>query len=208
MVHCVLLLLSVLGCTGSVPPPEVSLSSDGLTVHSSAGITAVSVMAPDGIPLQPQRPPAPVHDLEVRLRLTTPGDYTVSVHTTAGNHVLKVPVEAPPAPLSVSVEAPVGQGQHPVEDGAVVPFTMIGGAPVQVSVLLTALQSGDGAVFVDGARLSGRALKDGERLPALVSLSAAADVEVFLGESVTRFQLVPQEVTLAEAQLVLQLSLV
>lgn len=204
MLRCVWILVALLGCA-EAPPPTVSVSAEGLTVRSAEGITRVEVRDPQGVPLLPQRPPVAVEAVELRLRLEEAGRYTVVVDTLRGHHEIVVPIEALPLPLSVMVEAPVGQGRQVIEDGAVVPFTLIDGRSIQAAITLTARQREQGRIKIDGEIVREQRLQDGERLVALVELSEAVAVQATLGGVEIAFTLSPVAMSLDEARAALEI---
>ena len=200
-----LALLVWLGCAVSSAPPQVSLTDEGIAVSAEAGIVSVALIDPDGVPLVRQRPPSPLTHLGLQVRLVEVGTYAVEVQTQQGAHTLLLPIAAPPPPLTVTVEAPVGQGRLAVTDGAVVPLTLIDGAPAQVAVTLTAARAGEAAARL-GEQTAARSLRSGERLVAMTEVDGPVQGVAQLDDTTISFTIAPRILSAAQAREVLQLE--
>lgn len=200
------LLAALVGCAGPDAPPTLRLHPLGLHVQSPVPILAVAVQDPSGVPLVRQQPPAPVHELELRLRLTEQGTYPVQVWTTEGSHPLSLTLDRAPDPMVVQVAAPVGQGEVGVSDGDRVPLRLVGNQSAQVAVILTAVDAGAAVVRIGAQETRRDRLGAGERMVAMAEVAQQTEVEIVLGAAQWRFVLAPQRTSIEQARAVLTLG--
>lgn len=201
------LLLALLGACGSDPaaaPPR--LTEDAVVLDVPEGLSRVVVEDAEGVPVASRRLPAPVEELVLPIPADVVGTLTVRTTTADGVEAThRLEREAPASPVRLELEAPVGQRRVAVDDGAELELALVDGAAVQVGIVLTA-RTATTVRWSLGSRSGERALRSGERLVELVTVSSEDTLVIEADDTQTRVRLTPRTQSLDEARANVELT--